>query len=162
MKVKNMSEAWREADRLFPTDYILNSEKTERCGYPIYTSTALGNGSWISDLGTRLEVNIEDGRLCIETTNIFIEEEPEITVEKRIDADSVRNACIAHNWYTCGDIRAYDAMLTEARKSEYSVGLLFRLATDIVAHSEPNSNTVENCMYILEKEAVDTFFDIEW
>lgn len=161
MIVKNMAEAWRKADNIFPTDYILNSEATERCGYPIYSSTALGNGSWISDLGTRLEINIEsDGDT--ETINIFIEEEPEITVEKRIDADSVRNACIAHNWYTYGDIRAYDAMLTEASKSEYSVGLLFRLATDIVAHSEPNSNTVENCMYILEKEAVSTFFDIEW
>lgn len=161
MKVKNMAEAWRKADNIFPTDYVLNSCKTEAAGYPIYTSTAENNLSWISDLGTRLELNIETD-YKIETINLVIEEEPEITVEKRIDADSVRNTCIAHNWYTCGDIRAYDAMLTEASKSEYSVGLLFRLATDIVAHSEPNSNTVENCMYILEKEAVSTFFDIEW
>lgn len=70
MTVQNREEAWREADRLFPTDYIKDDRASERAGYPIFRSTADGNESWISDLGNRLEVNTEDGK----TVNIWIEE----------------------------------------------------------------------------------------
>ena len=71
MTVQNREEAWREADRLFPTDYMKDDSASSAAGYPIYKSTAEGNVSWISDLGSRLEVNTEDGK----TINIWIEEE---------------------------------------------------------------------------------------
>ena len=72
--VHSREEAWREAARLFPTDYEKDDGSTERAGYPIYKSTAQDNDSWISDLNTSLELNIWKGKV-IETTKIHIEEE---------------------------------------------------------------------------------------
>ena len=74
--VHSREEAWREAARLFPTDYEKDDGSTERAGYPIYKSTAQDNDSWISDLNTSLELNIWKGKV-IETTKIHIEEEEE-------------------------------------------------------------------------------------
>ena len=73
MKVKSIKEAWMEADRFFPTDYIKNEMASEAAGYPIYQSTSTSDEyrfAQIADLGCRLEVN--DG---IQTVNIWIEEE---------------------------------------------------------------------------------------
>lgn len=70
MKVANIKEAWRKADIIFPTDYLLDSERTEKAGYNIYWSTLDGCTAWISDLGDRLELNLPDGK----TVNIWIEE----------------------------------------------------------------------------------------
>lgn len=70
MTVNSRVQAWREADRIFPTDYMKDEQASKKAGYDIYKSTADGNGSWISDLGNRLEINLEDGS----TTNIWIEE----------------------------------------------------------------------------------------
>lgn len=75
IKVKSIEEAWMKANELFPTDYIKDEQSTQNAGYPIYKSTAFGNGSWISDLGTSLELNIQKGKK-IETVRIVIEEEP--------------------------------------------------------------------------------------
>lgn len=73
MTVNSREQAWKEADKLFPTDYIKDEQASERAGYPIYKSTADGNESWISDLGNRLEVNTIDSTWN-KTTNIWIEE----------------------------------------------------------------------------------------
>lgn len=161
MQAKNIAEAWRMADDLFPTDYTLDYNKTERAGANIYVSTADGNDSWISDLGTRLEVNIVEGATC-KSYNIQIDEEPAITTTRRIDWLKVRDTCIREDWYTCGDVKAYEKMLDEARANdgEYTVRKMYRLACDILEHSE-GTNTIENVMYILDKAAVDTFYDIE-
>lgn len=70
MKVTNIKEAWRKADIIFPTDYLLDSERTEKAGHNIYWSTLDGCTAWISDLGDRLELNLPDGK----TVNIWIEE----------------------------------------------------------------------------------------
>ncbi len=81
MKVKTMSDAWREADKIFPTDYAKDEDSSRRAGYPIYRSTADGRYyDYICDLGDRLEVNLSDGK----TVNIWIEaeQEPEISPEK--------------------------------------------------------------------------------
>lgn len=53
-------QAWEIADSIFPTDYLKNDKYSNIAGYEIYTSTLKGNNSWISDLGCRLEVNIEN------------------------------------------------------------------------------------------------------
>lgn len=73
MKVNSREEAWRQADRFFPTDYVKNEAASANAGYPIYQSTSDSEEyrfAQIADLNTRLEVN--DG---IQTINIWIEEE---------------------------------------------------------------------------------------
>ena len=71
MKVKSKQEAWRKADEIFSTDYTKDDIRSNRAGYDIYRSTAAGVNAWISDLGDRLEVNMENGK----TVNIWIDEE---------------------------------------------------------------------------------------
>lgn len=59
IKVNSVSEAWRTAARIFPTDYEKNEESSKRAGYPIYETTSTDerfSGFHISDLNTRLEV----------------------------------------------------------------------------------------------------------
>ncbi len=76
MTVTSIKDAWNEAQRIFPTDYAEDKQRSERAGYPIYHSTADGVNAWISDLGNRLEVNLPDGK----SVNIWIEapaEKPE-------------------------------------------------------------------------------------
>ena len=157
IEVRTREEAWQEADRLFPTDYMQDDRSTANAGYPIYESTADGNYSWISDLGNRLELNIYEGKKIV-TTNIWIVEKPEIIEEKRIDAKSVRECCIANELYTCGDCRAYSKMLDMA-DGEYSLELLYDLAKDITEHSE--DQTIENVMFLLANRAVRTFFTLK-
>lgn len=82
MKVKSKQEAWRKADIIFTTDYIKDDIRSTRAGYDIYYSTAAGVDAWISDLGGRLEVNLENG----ETVNIWIDEEPQFTEYQLEDA----------------------------------------------------------------------------
>lgn len=85
MKVKSKQEAWRKADIIFPTDYMKDNIRSNRAGYDIYCSTAAGVDAWISDLGDRLEVNMENG----ETVNIWIDDEPQFAEYQLEDALSV-------------------------------------------------------------------------
>lgn len=73
MKANGRDEAWRIADRMFPTDYQKDDAASERAGYPIYETTSTDEkfaGFHISDLNTRLELNM--GK---ETVTIWIEED---------------------------------------------------------------------------------------
>lgn len=90
MKVNSREQAWREADNLFPTDYIKDEMKSENAGYDIYCSTCDGVNAWISDLDNRLEVNLPTG----ETSNIWIEEEPQFKEYQISDALKVINDTI--------------------------------------------------------------------
>ena len=90
MKVKSKQEAWRKADIIFPTDYIKDDIRSTRAGYDIYYSTAAGVAAWISDLGDRLEVNLENG----ETVNIWIDEEQQFPEYQLGDALRVINNAI--------------------------------------------------------------------
>lgn len=71
MKANTAKEAWTLANEIFPTDYIKNETASERGGYNIYESTLEGCHAWISDLGDRLEINLDNGK----TINIWIEAE---------------------------------------------------------------------------------------
>lgn len=90
MTVRSKQEAWNKVDVIFSTDYIKDDVKSERAGYDIYCSTAAGVHAWISDLGDRLEVNLETG----ETVNIWIEEEPEFKEWQIADALGIINDSI--------------------------------------------------------------------
>lgn len=69
MKVTSTQEAWNKVDEIFPTDYVEDVHSSIRAGYPVYRSTAEGyHNDYISDLGDRLEVNLDSG-----TVNIWID-----------------------------------------------------------------------------------------
>ena len=73
MKVSSKEKAW-EVNKIFPYDYEKDEKGSANAGYPIYTSIASEHPqNWISDLGNRLEVNLEDGS----STNIWVEEQGE-------------------------------------------------------------------------------------
>lgn len=63
-------------DRKAAWEYITNRfgifaedvKKSENAGYPVYVN---GAGEWVSDLNTRLEINLGDG----DTINVWLEEE---------------------------------------------------------------------------------------
>lgn len=73
MKVNSREEAWRQAEKIFPTSYMKDERASANAGYPIYRSTSDSTEyrfAQIADLNCRLEVN--DGE---QTINIWIEEE---------------------------------------------------------------------------------------
>lgn len=85
IKVNSVSEAWRTAERIFPTDYEKNEESSKRAGYPIYETTSTDerfSGFHISDLNTRLEVN-----MGAETVTIWIEEDAFEIIVKGLTED---------------------------------------------------------------------------
>lgn len=82
MKVTSRKEAWKAADEIFTTDYMKDERASQAAGYDIYYSTADEVNAWISDLGDRLEVNLETGK----TINIWIEEEPQFSEYQLADA----------------------------------------------------------------------------
>ena len=69
MTVTSIRDAWAEVQKIFPTRYEHDANRSERAGYPIYYSTAADVNAWISDLGNRLEVNLPDGK----SVNIWIQ-----------------------------------------------------------------------------------------
>ena len=85
MKANSKKEAWKIADSIFSTDYMKDEARSQNAGYDIYYSTASGVSAWISDLGNRLEVNMENG----DTVNIWIDEEPQFPEYQLADALSV-------------------------------------------------------------------------
>ena len=67
MVVTSKEHAWREVNKIFPTDYEKDYRASERAGYDIYRHYSMNHYNIICDLGSRLEVSI--GR---ETINIWI------------------------------------------------------------------------------------------
>lgn len=62
-EVSSRDEAWALCNELFPTDYDYDTERSHNAGYPIYgtTDSAFARTKvfeWISDLNTRLELNL--------------------------------------------------------------------------------------------------------
>lgn len=79
--VETVAQAWEQADRLFPTDYMKDDGSSERAGYDVYRSTAKDCREYvydtICDLGRRLEVNLctltAKGNWKSKTINIWID-----------------------------------------------------------------------------------------
>lgn len=78
MKVASRKEAWKFVSTALIGDYLIDTKASAAAGYDIYRTTNDGMNAWISDLGDRLEVNIEN-----HTFNIWIEEPqyPEYQIE---------------------------------------------------------------------------------
>lgn len=83
---------------------------------------------------------------------------PNIIVYRKWSVESVMEACQKNHLYTCGTNRQYRCMLDSVFFSDPTYENLYKIATDIVKHSE--DQTVTNVMTILEKEAVTITFDI--
>ena len=73
--------------------------------------------------------------------------------------DSVRRACIRNDLYTSGTNEEYSAMLDVVSNNDPTLPVLYTVAQDIQQHSE--DQTVQNIMFILEREAVWTTFEVD-
>lgn len=78
---------------------------------------------------------------------------------KMWSAGRVRQACIGNDLYTRGDNEAYSKMLGFVDNHEPTTEAMYRVAKDIADHSR--EQTVCNVMFILEREAVITTFEID-
>lgn len=85
-------------------------------------------------------------------------DEVAITRNRYWDANSVREACIRNDLYTAGDSEAYTAMLNMVERTEPTTKAMYLVAKDIQEHSD--DQTITNVMFILEREAVITTFEI--
>jgi hypothetical protein len=72
MTVNSKEQAWKEVNKIFPTDYEKDEAASIRAGYDIYRHPTLNYYNRICDLGCRLEVLV--GEYGENVTNIWIEE----------------------------------------------------------------------------------------
>ncbi|MCI9505767.1 MAG: hypothetical protein HFF62_04145 [Oscillospiraceae bacterium] len=84
---------------------------------------------------------------------------PKITANRFWTPHSVRQTCITHDLYTGGDCEEYEKMLDRVRNCEPTTENLYVIAKDIQEHS--NGQTITNVMFLLEKDAVMTTFEID-
>ena len=127
MKVRSRKEAWNKADVIFPTDYIKDEIRSKRAGYDIYYSTAKSVNAWISDLGNRLEVNLE--------------EEPKFKEYQIADALSVINTAI-YNIDDQVDSKIADVTgIKEARDKLYGA---YKIIAKILKEQYPDSKLYED------------------
>ena len=84
---------------------------------------------------------------------------PKITTTRRWSAMSVRETCIKHDLYTCGDNEDYEHMLSWVERLYPNTEYLYFIAEDIQKHSK--DQTVTNVMFLLERDAVMTTFEID-
>ena len=84
---------------------------------------------------------------------------PNIAVNRRWSGMSVRQTCIKHDLYTCGDNEDYEHMLNLVERLYPNTENLYFIAEDIQKHSK--DQTITNVMYLLEKDAVTTTFEID-
>ena len=87
IKVSSVSEAWRAAARIFPTDYEKNEENSKLAGYPIYETTSTDerfSGFHISDLNTRLTDKIRETPLMVDVPVYEMRENPDTGEQERV------------------------------------------------------------------------------
>lgn len=84
---------------------------------------------------------------------------PNIKENRFWSVDSVVQACIRNELYTCGDSEEYEHMLSWVKRLYPNTENLYFIAKNIQQHSD--MQTISNVMYILENEAVTTTFEID-
>lgn len=136
MKANNREQAWEIANEIFPTDYIKNEAKSERAGYDIYESTAEGVLAWISDLGDRLELNLDNGT----TITIWINEKPKFKEWQIEDALQVIDKAIYKIDDIVDDRLAQETGIAEAREKLYAA---YEEIAKILKEQYPKSSLFE-------------------
>lgn len=84
---------------------------------------------------------------------------PTITSERQWSWSDVRRSCIRNDLYTRGTNEDYTAMLDSIETLDPTPENIYRIAKDICDHSR--NQTITNIMFILEREAVLTFYYID-
>ena len=92
-------------------------------------------------------------------TNSIWNGEVTLTRNRMWSRDTVRKACIANHLYTEGDNEAYNKMLDMVDSREPHTKAMYLVAKDIQEHSF--EQTITNVMFILERDAVITTFEID-
>ena len=101
-----------------------------------------------------------DEEMAIDTKRTT--EAPKIKVIRRWSMKDIVQMCIENNFYTYGDTRAYMKMLNHVDNKEPTPEEIYIVAVDILDHTDPNEDqTITNIMYTIEKEAVQTTYEIE-
>lgn len=136
MRTNTRERAWTIANEVFPTDYMKNEARSKRAGYDIYESTAEGISAWISDLGDRLEVNLDNGT----TITIWINEKPKFKEWQIEDALQVIDKAIYKIDDIVDDKLAQATGIAEARDMLY--GAYGKIAK-ILKEQYPESSLIE-------------------
>lgn len=84
---------------------------------------------------------------------------PHIETFRRWSSYTVQQACIRNALYTMGEARDYSDMLAFVDISYPTNNNLYLVAKNICENSW--EQTITNIMYILEKEAITTTFEID-
>ena len=84
---------------------------------------------------------------------------PNITANRLWSAGSVRHTCIKNHLYTAGDSEEYEHMLSWVDRLYPNTENLYFIAENIQKHS--NGQSITNVMFLLEKDAVTTTFEID-
>ncbi len=85
---------------------------------------------------------------------------PEITRARSWDVYSVHALCVKYGFYTFGCNAEFDAMLEYVRTHEPTDGAMYHVAKDITLSSASGLTTIENTMFLLEREAVNVTFTV--
>ena len=87
-----------------------------------------------------------------------------ITESRWWSSQNVIDLCVRNNFYTCGSNREYESMLNFVREHEPTVQNLYKVANDILCHSNDETNNnyvVTDIMMLLEKNTVLVDYFIE-
>ena len=83
-----------------------------------------------------------------------------ITVKRGWTASRVRSVCIENSLYSRGDNEEYARMLEQVTVLEPTYDNIYLIAKDIMEHSSTECD-IASIMYVLEREAVFTLFDVK-
>ena len=92
-----------------------------------------------------------------------------IIVRRWLDSNKVRQMCINYGYYTRGDCKAYDHMLSTADMVDANdLPSVMQIAIDIYDHSNMRDDReyakkdwIEGLMYGLLKECVEMYVELE-
>ena len=93
-----------------------------------------------------------------------------IRVRRWLDSSKVREMCIRYDYYTCGDCRAYERMLANARDIDPDTDIegYKQIAIDIHDHSTmqyddewPTKDKIEGIIFGLLTECTDMYVEID-
>ena len=85
---------------------------------------------------------------------------PEITRERRWNVYTVHLLCVKYGLYTYGSNDEFEKLLEFVRTHEPTDEAMYHAAIDIFQSSASGITTLENLLYLMEKEAVVTTFRI--
>ena len=84
-----------------------------------------------------------------------------IVMIEKWSMERVRNFCIKHDYYTCGDNESYSKMLwyVEEHSKNPTIHDLYTVAIDIMDNSYlDESYEVTTMLYYLQRECIETFY----